>query len=294
MINKAVSGKSRVYGIIGSPIEHSFSPVLQNTLAGMVGFENVYVPFKVEPGNVEKAVDGAFALGIQGFNVTVPHKKDVIPYLCRIDPMAEKIGAVNTLKREENGFSGYNTDILGLMKCFDIEGVSISGKTCVVLGAGGAANAAVTLAAEKNAGKIFIANRTPANAEALKNSVQKHYPAEIHAVSYNEITDIEKPEIVIQTTSVGMGEGSWQSPVENNGFFENVNFLVDVIYTPWETKLLHDARQKGVKAVNGFDMLVYQGIASFEIWNGITVPAEKSRGIRDCLAEYYTNGRAKH
>ncbi|MCI8342759.1 MAG: shikimate dehydrogenase [Firmicutes bacterium] len=292
MINTAVSGKSHVYGIIGCPIEHSFSPVLQNTVASMLGIESIYVPFKVEPENISTALEGALALNICGLNVTVPHKKEVMPHICQIDPLAQKIGAVNTLKRVENGFAGYNTDILGLMKCFEIEKAEMSGKTCVVIGAGGAANAAVTLAAEKGAREIFIVNRTAENAEKLKASVQKHCTAEIKTLSYNNIMDIKNPDFVIQTTSVGMGEGTWESPVENAEFFENVKFAVDVIYTPWETKFLNDARQKRVNAVNGFDMLVYQGIASFEIWNNIKISDEKAREMRNTLAEYYTKKRA--
>ena len=116
------NGKTKAYGIIGNPVEHSFSPILQNTIASVCGDNCAYLPFKVENGEVKKALEGAFALGFEGFNVTVPHKVEVLDCLDGIDPLAEKIGAVNTLKRTEKGYKGYNTDILGLGKCFEIEG----------------------------------------------------------------------------------------------------------------------------------------------------------------------------
>ena len=287
MVNSSVNGKSYVYGIIGNPISHSFSPTLQNTVAGILGINSIYVPFKVESGMVSQAVNGAFALGIKGMNVTVPHKKEVMPCLSDLDGLAEKIGAVNTLKLTENGYKGYNTDILGLFKCFETAGVSIRGKTAAVIGAGGAANAAVTLAAEKGAKKIYIANRTVENAEKLKDTVRKYYGADIEAIPLGHIEKAGRPDIIIQATSVGMGDGRPVSPVENDIIFENAEFAVDIIYTPWETKFLLDARKKGVKCVNGFDMLVYQGLASFEIWNEISIPVEKALEIRRILVSHY-------
>lgn len=282
-----VNGKTKVFGIIGNPIEHSFSPILQNTVAKEMGENVVYVPFKVESGEVKTALNGAFKLGICGFNVTVPHKKEVMESLVAIDDLALKIGAVNTLKYTEKGYKGYNTDILGLGKCFDIEGISIKGKTVVILGAGGAANSAAILAAEREAGNIVIVNRTKANAQALKEQTALYYNGNIDVISFNELMSIENPEIVIQTTSVGMGEGVWKSSVENTSFFEKVQAVVDIVYTPWQTKFLSDAKEKGCVAINGFDMLIYQGLASYEIWHDVKIDDERSKVLRNELADYY-------
>jgi shikimate 5-dehydrogenase len=292
-IADAVNGKTKVFGIIGNPVEHSFSPVLQNTVARAMGENVMYVPFKVECGEVKTAIEGAFKLGICGFNVTVPHKKEVMESLVAIDDLALKIGAVNTLKYTKNGYKGYNTDILGLGKCFDIEGIIIKDKTVVILGAGGAANSAAVLAAERMAGNIIIVNRTKANAEALKAQTARYYKGNISVIAFDELMSIEKPEIVIQTTSVGMGEGTWKSPVENTAFFEKVQAVVDIVYTPWQTKLLSDAKENGCVAINGFDMLIYQGIASYEIWHDIKIDDEMSKALRNQLANYYIDNRTK-
>lgn len=290
-VTDLVNGKTKVFGIIGNPIEHSFSPILQNTVARVMGENVAYVPFKVESGEVKTALDGAIRLGIYGFNVTVPHKKEVMESLVAIDDLALKIGAVNTLKHTEKGYKGYNTDILGLGKCFDIEGINIKGKTVVILGAGGAANSAAILAAERDAGNIVIVNRTKANGQALKEQTAHYYNGNIDVISFEELMNIENPQIVIQTTSVGMGEGVWKSPVENTSFFKKVQAVVDIVYTPWQTKLLSDARENDCIAINGFDMLIYQGLASYEIWHDVKLDDETSKALRNELADYYTGKR---
>ncbi|MEA5083951.1 MAG: shikimate dehydrogenase [Lachnospiraceae bacterium] len=286
-VTDLVNGKTKVFGIIGNPIEHSFSPILQNTVARVMGENIAYVPFKVGSGEVKTALDGAFMLGICGFNVTVPHKKEVMESLVAIDDLALKIGAVNTLKYTEKGYKGYNTDILGLGKCFDIEGISIKKKTVVILGAGGAANSAAILAAEREAGNIVIVNRTKANAQALKEQTARYYNGNIDVISFEELMSIENPQIVIQTTSVGMGEGVWKSPVENTSFFKKVQAVVDIVYTPWQTKLLCDAKENDCVAINGFDMLIYQGLASYEIWHDVKIDDNTSKALRNELADYY-------
>ena len=291
IVTDLVNGKTKVFGIIGNPIDHSFSPILQNTLARVMGENIAYVPFKVESGEVKTALDGAFRLGICGFNVTVPHKKEVMESLVAIDDLALKVGAVNTLKYTKHGYKGYNTDILGLGKCFDIEGIKIKGKTVVILGAGGAANSAAILAAQRGAGNIVIVNRTKANGQALKEQTARYYNGNIDVISFSELMGVENPEIVIQTTSVGMGEGVWESPVENTSFFKKVQAVVDIVYSPWQTKLLSDAKENGCVAINGFDMLIYQGIASYEIWHDIEINDERSKALRNELADYYNAKR---
>lgn len=285
-----VNGKTNVYGIIGNPVEKSFSPVLQNTIAKELGKSAAYVPFKVERGQVKTAVEGARALGIKGFNVTVPHKIEVMDALCAIDPVAKRIGAVNTLKLTEKGYEGYNTDIIGLKKCFEERNISIEGKTVVLAGAGGAANSAAMLAGEEKAAKLVIVNRTAEKAEALAERVRKYYPIEVEVTDYDSITDIADPEIFVQTTSVGMGNDVDGTPVKKTEFFDNVKIVVDIIYTPWETRLMKDAAARGAVTVNGFDMLFYQGLASFEIWHDMKVDREKAKELKEKLTAFYRRG----
>lgn len=285
-----VNGKTNVYGIIGNPVEKSFSPVLQNTIAKELGKSVAYVPFKVERGQVKTAVEGARALGIKGFNVTVPHKIEVMDALCAIDPVAKRIGAVNTLKLTEKGYEGYNTDIIGLKKCFEERNISIEGKTVVLAGAGGAANSAAMLAGEEKAAKLVIVNRTAEKAEALAERVRKYYPIEVEVTDYDSITDIADPEIFVQTTSVGMGNDVDGTPVKKTEFFDNVKIVVDIIYTPWETRLMKDAAARGAVTVNGFDMLFYQGLASFEIWHDMKVDRETAKELKERLTAFYRRG----
>ena len=279
------NGHTKAYGIIGNPIEHSFSPVLQNTILSELNFNGVYIPFRVDEKDIKTAVDGLFALGFEGLNVTVPHKISVMESLCAIDSLAEKIGAVNTLKRTPNGFKGYNTDILGLKKSFNINKTEITNNTVMLLGAGGAANSAAVLLAEMNAKKIIFVNRTKEKAEALKNQISSYYTGETDVIGFDDIYSYPKPDVVINATSVGMGEGKWISPITDENFFDGVKSVFDVIYIPWETKLLHDARNHGCKCVNGFDMLIYQGIVSYEIWHDCEISEEKSVEIKNTLSE---------
>ncbi len=282
-----VSGKTSVYGIIGNQVAKSFSPILQNTFGKELGVNMIYVPFNVERGQVKTAVDGGRAMGIKGFNVTVPHKIEVMEALCGIDPVAERIGAVNTLKLTEDGYVGYNTDIIGLRKCFEERNCGLEGKTVVMAGAGGAANSAAMLAGEERAKKLIIVNRTLDKAKDLAQRVKKYYDIQVESCGYDDMMDIEDPEIFIQTTSVGMGEGVWETPVKNAEFFKNVKMVVDIIYTPWETRLMKEAAEMGAVAVNGFDMLFYQGLASFEIWNDIKVDIKKAVELKDKLTALY-------
>lgn len=282
-----VSGKTSVYGIIGNQVAKSFSPILQNTFGKELGVNMIYVPFNVERGQVKTAVDGGRAMGIKGFNVTVPHKIEVMEALCGIDPVAERIGAVNTLKLTENGYVGYNTDIIGLRKCFEERNCGLEGKTVVMAGAGGAANSAAMLAGEERAKKLIIVNRTLDKAKDLAERVRKYYDIQVESCGYDDMVDIEDPEIFIQTTSVGMGEGVWETPVKNAEFFKNVKMVVDIIYTPWETRLMKEAAEMGAVAVNGFDMLFYQGLASFEIWNDIKVDIKKAVELKEKLTALY-------
>lgn len=282
-----VSGKTSVYGIIGNQVAKSFSPILQNTFGKELGVDMIYVPFNVERGQVKTAVDGGRAMGIKGFNVTVPHKIEVMEALCGIDPVAERIGAVNTLKLTEDGYVGYNTDIIGLRKCFEERNCGLEGKTVVMAGAGGAANSAAMLAGEERAQKLIIVNRTLDKAKDLAERVKKYYDIQVESCGYDDMMDIEDLEIFIQTTSVGMGEGVWETPVKNAEFFKNVKMVVDIIYTPWETRLMKEAAEMGAVAVNGFDMLFYQGLASFEIWNDIKVDIKKAVELKDKLTALY-------
>ncbi len=281
----SVTGKTSVYGIIGDPVSHSFSPVIHNTIAKAVDLDFVYVPFHVRGGDTLNAVRGAYSLGVRGLNVTVPHKKDVIPHLCGIEKRAEAIGAVNTLKYTENGYFGYNTDILGMLYSFQNRGIYIKNKRVLIIGAGGSACAALVLAASEGAREIFVANRTIENALKLKEHVLRYYDANVSVCGIDEIYDIERCDIVIQTTVLGFGEKQGISPVSDISFFSSkgISAAFDVIYIPEKTKFLEDAQSFGITIINGFDMLIYQAVAASEIWLDLTYDEQMKENLKKIL-----------
>ncbi|MCC8098427.1 MAG: shikimate dehydrogenase [Eubacterium sp.] len=266
-IKNSISGKTKIFGVIGDPIGHSFSPEIHNEIYSLTGENAAYVPFNVKPDNLEAAVKGAYGLGILGLNVTLPHKKEVIKYLSGTDSDAELIGAVNTLKYTENGYIGYNTDIIGIEYSFSAAGISLKNRSCLVLGAGGASDALCIALLRGGAKKLYIANRTFEKAEALRKRLEGKYNTEIRALALAEANKVPEVDIVLNGTTLGFGKNADLSPLPEDFFSgRNVEICFDVIYTPWETRLLKSAAEAGVLCINGFDMLVYQGAASEEIW----------------------------
>ncbi len=177
MSEYTIDTATKLYGLIGHPVAHSRSPYLQNELIRRASVNARYLAFDVQGGSPEMTLRGAYDMGVGGFNVTVPYKQAVMPFLAKIDEKAALIGAVNTLKYEENGWHGFNTDMPGLMRAFAHDGVSLKGRNVVVLGAGGAANAAVCAAAECGAATILILNRTEEKAALLCERFGEQYPA---------------------------------------------------------------------------------------------------------------------
>ena len=286
-----VRGTSKVLGIIGNPVKHSISPIIHNTIANYLKHDLVYVAFRLEGEKLKIGLDGAHALGIDGMSVTVPHKKAVIPFLTSLDEGAAQIGAVNAIKKTDDGYCGYNTDIMGLEKTFDNESVSIEDKSIVIFGAGGAARAAGLLAAKKNAGRIVIANRSEDNAKNLIDHILRYYNANISYAPLSNIIDESGKagyiDLVIQTTSVGMHPNTDNSIVEDDVFFQNVDVAFDSVYTPWKTLFLSIAERNSSKIINGFDMLIYQAVAAYEIWNDIYIAKDDAINIKNAVKKYF-------
>lgn len=281
-----IDGNTRLCGLIGRPVEHTLSPAIHNKLAADLGQNLVYVPLLTD-SDIGTAVSGAYALNILGLNVTVPYKNDVIPYLKDIDPLAAKIGAVNTLVRIDGGYKGYNTDILGLKRALDCENISLSGKTIVIIGAGGAARAVSYLCASEGASRIYILNRTSDKALELKKDVCAVFP-DIHVTAGALSTAGEIPEddiIALQCTSVGLFPHVNESPVSGSIFFRKICFAFDLIYRPDETMFLGEVRRAGGRTSNGLKMLLYQGIASYELWNDVSVDEAEASKIYTILRE---------
>lgn len=285
-----INGTTRVCGLIGNPVGHSISPVIHNSLAQLMDMNMVYTTFKVEKGDVVTAVNGAYALNILGLNVTVPHKQAVMESLVDIDPLAKAIGAVNTLVRTDKGYKGYkgyNTDILGLERELIDEGVVLLGSRCVILGAGGAARAIAFLCAKSGAKEIYMLNRTKEKAYDIAKAVNDYFGKEcIKPMLISEYDKLEADDyVVIQTTSVGLYPNVDDVVIDDEAFYKKVKVGVDIIYNPSETRFMKMCKNAGKPACNGLKMLLYQGVAAYELWNDVSVTKEQADKVYNKMKE---------
>lgn len=272
-----IDGYTRTCGLIGNPVEHTMSPAIHNTLAAELSENLVYVPFHVPEGHVREAVEGAYALNLLGCNVTVPYKSEVIPFLKELDPLAEKIGAVNTLVRTEGGFKGYNTDMPGLYRAMCEDGVKPEGEKVIILGAGGVARAVAVLLAQRNVAQMFILNRTVEKAAKIAEEVNtfagKQLAQAMASEDYVRLPESEK-YLAIQATNVGMFPKVEDVVIADKAFYDRVHTGYDLIFNPAKTRFMSLVEESGGKAYNGLKMLLYQGIIAYELWTGAEVASE--------------------
>jgi shikimate dehydrogenase len=272
-----VSGKTRLYGVIGDPIEHSLSPALQNAAFAATGTDAVFLAFQVNAAEVDNALLGVRALGICGLNVTMPNKNTVIDDLDEIDPTAQFLGSVNTIKNSNGTLCGYSTDGVGAKKALTENGVELAGKKLVLLGGGGAAKA-IAYALAEEAGEIAIFNRNPQRLTPLIEAiVAKNKKVTACALEPKAVQKgLENADLLINATSVGMHPNAKESLVQRQWLKPGLA-VMDIVYNPLETKLAKDAKAVGAKVVSGLEMLVYQGAASFELWTGKKAPVQVMR-----------------
>ncbi len=268
-----INGYTLTCGLIGNPVEHTMSPAIHNTLAEAMGQNLVYVPFHVQTGLLKEAVEGAYALNLLGCNVTVPYKSQVLPYLKEIDPLAERIGAVNTLVRAQGGFKGYNTDMPGLARAMEADGVKTAGEKVLILGAGGVARAVAVMLAD-TASQILIMNRTVEKARKIADEVNaaagRALAGVISVDDYRKLP-IGERYLAIQATNVGMYPRVDEAVIEDRDFYERIHTGYDLIFNPVQTRFMELIQETGGRAFNGLKMLLYQGVISYELWTGVGV-----------------------
>jgi shikimate dehydrogenase len=273
----SISGKTKVCGVIGDPIEHTMSPVMHNAAFSELGLDYVYLAFRVRAEGLAQAIEGMRALNIRGLNVTIPHKVAVIPFLDELDPLAEKIGAVNTIVSDAGLLRGYNTDATGFLKALKDKGFEPGGKRVAVLGAGGAARAVSFILAESGANLVILNRRQELDwAEALARQISHTFKKEVKALesdAANLKAALESADIVVNATSVGMSPHSDESPVPAKLLRPGM-VVFDIVYNPLKTRLATEAARAGAETVMGLDMLVGQGALSFEMWTGKKAPVE--------------------
>ena len=278
-----IKGSTNIVGLIGHPVEHSFSPPMHNAAFDELGMDYAYVAFDVNPTDLQTAIEGAKSLNIKGFNVTIPHKIEVMKFLNEIDEVAGLIGAVNTI--DFKNLKGYNTDGIGAVRAIE-EVTSIKNKNVVVAGAGGASRAISFYLAKYGAESMAILNRNVEKAQGLAADVsQSGLIGEVKADSISEIRNyLKDADILVDTTPIGMHPNISDEPIAFAEDMDEDLVVFDAVYNPNETVLLKEAIKAGANPVYGIKMLLYQGAESFKIWTGRDAPVDvMEKALKDTL-----------
>ncbi|MEH2029330.1 MAG: shikimate dehydrogenase [Nostoc sp.] len=280
---KKITGKTKLLGVIGHPVEHSLSPVMHNAAIAQLGLDYIYLPFPIEPQNLEVAIAGFVAVGVVGFSVTIPHKQAIIPLLSEITPLAKTIGAVNTVSRQNNQWVGTNTDIEGFIAPLQTTyKQDWSQKVAVILGNGGAARAVVAGCTQLGFAQIHVVGRNMQKLEEFRNSCSNSSLADKFQVhQWEELPKlIPQANLLVNTTPIGMYPKVDESPlsVEEIANLPTGAIAYDLIYIPKPTQFLQQAEKQGAIAIDGLEMLVQQGVAALKIWlQQETLPVEVMR-----------------
>lgn len=288
-----VDGKTRILGVIGDPIEHTFSPAMHNAGLDALNLNYIYLPFHVKQDRLKECIEGAKSLGIQGLNVTIPHKTNVMKHLDDIDQVASMIGAVNTIQfiyDEDNESSNQNNEINVTTKGFNTDGygcvraiqekTSINDKKVTITGAGGAARAIAFQMANSGISELSILNRNALKAQALADDLKNNLETigiDINVNAYdleNLKKELSDSDIFIDTTPIGMYPNVDDKPIASADMLHEDLLVNDIVYTPMETSLLKEAKLANAEIVYGYKMLLYQGIRSFEIWLNQEAPVD--------------------
>lgn len=259
----------KLYGIFGFPLGHTLSPALQEAAFRALGLKAFYLSFEVRREEFLRLMRRRKNLVLDGFNVTVPYKEEVLRFLDGVSPEARAIGAVNTVLRKGGRWMGFNTDSRGFTASLEKDAkFRAAGKKILILGAGGSARAAAYALAQKGAKIISIANRTPARAKKIVTQYRRLFPE----VEWRN-SNLAEADLVVNATSVGLRKGD-RSLVRPRDFLNRRALFVDLIYKPAETRFLREARLAGHPTLNGLGMLLYQGAEAFRLWTGFKAPLE--------------------
>ncbi|UPV99163.1 shikimate dehydrogenase [Halorussus gelatinilyticus] len=268
-----------VFGLLGNPVGHSLSPPMHEAAYDELGTDARYVTFEPAPDDLEAAIEGAQALGITGLNVTIPFKQDALAHV-EPDDLAARIGAVNTIDfpdgdgddSADDPPTGHNTDAAGVRRSFSHHDVTLADRDAVVVGAGGAARAAVFALADAGA-TVHVANRTVERAERLVADLGGASDDDAERATAGSLDSLETrvpaADVLVNATSVGMEED--RSPVPAETLHGDLAVL-DAVYRPLDTRLLREARERGATTIDGAWMLLYQGVEAFELWTGRDAP----------------------
>jgi shikimate dehydrogenase len=241
--------------------------------------DSLYVPFHVVPERLPSAVAGAVALGVCGFNVTIPHKEAILAYMDEVSTEARFIGAVNTVQICEGRTIGHNTDGAGFLQPLRMLALALTEMSVCMIGAGGAARAIAMALLQSGCPSLVIANRTYERGQRLGSALQEYFPqAEVRAVPYEQAADIaRRSTLIVNATSLGLHHHD--TPLLPDTCFRVGQVVYDIVYRPLETPLLKAAQRGGATIVPGIDMLIGQGAEAFRLWTGLTFPVQAIRHL---------------
>ncbi len=282
-----ITGKTQNLGVIGWPIAHSLSPVLQNAAIEKAGIDYNYTALPVAPEKLAEAVTGFKALNYRGWNVTIPHKTAIMPLLDEIDEDARIIGAVNTVVNDEGRLKGFNTDCLGFMGALTKRQVTTKDEKVVLLGAGGAARAVIWGLIKAGAKEVVLAVRNPAKAEPLAEEFSQYGKVTVcHWESETFAQVLSDCALLVNTTPLGMTPKVDACPPVDWSKVNPSAVVYDIIYTPAETVFLRQAREHGHMIINGEEMLAGQGAAALQKWTGCEPDIEiMQKALRNALED---------
>ena len=273
-----ITAKTKKVGLIGWPLGHSLSPVMHNTAFAENGLDYVYLPLPTPPELLPQAVAGIRALGFTGVNVTIPHKIAVMDYLDEIDSSAKLVGAVNTIVVAEGRLIGYNTDAGGYIRSLEQAGVSVAGKSAVILGAGGAARAVVAGFIGAGAACVTVAARDKCKASRMAELFTA--TGAVNGVAWNSdecTAALAAAGIVVNATPLGMHPETQKQPPVEWDVLQSTAVISDLVYNPLVTCFLAEGALRGHTVVGGEGMLIEQGALAFELWTGSKAPTKIMR-----------------
>ena len=260
---------SKSFAVIGDPIDHSLSPNIHSAAFREMDLDSSYIAYRIPKGELEEGIEGLKKIKIDGFNITIPHKVEMMKYLDKIDESCSLIGAVNTVTNTDGILKGYNTDMDGFLEPFKKKKLNIANTKVLLLGAGGAARAIVAGFAKEKAKSITIANRTLGNAENLAEFAKK-IGLDANAVKIEDVKDTAKNfDIIVNATSVGLRDEP--SVISLEGISEKT-IVYDIVYMPINTDFIKKAKEKNAIIIYGYEMLLGQAVRAFEIWHGVEAP----------------------
>ncbi|MBD1217684.1 MAG: shikimate dehydrogenase [Aphanizomenon flos-aquae Clear-A1] len=278
-----ITGKTKLLGVIGHPVEHSLSPVMHNAALAKLGLDYVYLPFPISPENLATAIAGFASIGIVGFSITIPHKQTILPLLSTISPIAQVIGAVNTVTRQGDTWVGTNTDVEGFIAPLQTTyHQDWSQKKAVILGNGGAARAVVAGCIQLGLAEIHVVGRNWQKLQAFRQSWQNSpFADQFQIHEWTELPNLlHQANLLVNTTPIGMYPHINDSPLSSQeiSYLPQEAIVYDLIYIPKPSKFLHLAETQGAIIIDGLEMLVQQGAAALKIWlQRETVPVTEMR-----------------